>query len=149
MRSYQFSWNQILRRLALTAGVLLVCMLARADVLELKNGKVLTGKYVGGTAGTIRFETSGGLQVIETSQALATRSEVSKIRSQVGLTFEPFMSDLNDVKKLLDSELSRESVKSAKHLTKQASWHGEDGVDSLKDVETEFDRVSAELVKYK
>ena len=60
----------------------------------------------------------------------------------------PFMSDLNDVKKLLDSELSRESVKSASNLIKQANWHGEDVVESLKDVETELDRVSAELAKY-
>lgn len=42
-----------------------------ADVLELKNGKTLNGKYVGGTAGTIRFETSEGVQVIETRQTLA------------------------------------------------------------------------------
>jgi hypothetical protein len=41
------------------------------DVLELKNGQVLNGKYTGGTAGTVRFETSGGLQVIETSQIVA------------------------------------------------------------------------------
>jgi len=60
----------------------------------------------------------------------------------------PFMSDLNDVKKLLDSELSRESVKSASNLIKQANWHGEDVTESLKDVETELDRVSAELAKY-
>lgn len=60
----------------------------------------------------------------------------------------PFMSDLNDLKKLLDSELSRESVKSAKSLIRSANWHGEDVVESLKDVETELDRVSAELAKY-
>src|SRR5262245_7349508 len=34
----------------------------RADVLELKSGSVLNGKYVGGTAGTVRFETSAGVQ---------------------------------------------------------------------------------------
>lgn len=62
---------------------------------------------------------------------------------------KPFMSDLNDIKKLLDSELSRESVKSAKSLIKSANWHGEDVVKSLKDVESELDRVSAELAKYK
>ena len=61
----------------------------------------------------------------------------------------PFMSDLNDIKKLLDAELSRESVKSAKNLLKNANWHGTDVVDELKDVETELDRVSAELAKYK
>jgi hypothetical protein len=55
----------------LAASALLACPLAHADVLELKDGKVLTGKYVGGTAGTLRFETSAGTQVIETSQALA------------------------------------------------------------------------------
>ncbi len=43
----------------------------RADVLELKNGKVLTGSYVGGTAATLRFQTSQGIEVIQTDQALA------------------------------------------------------------------------------
>ena len=43
---------------------------------------------------------------------------------------------------------ARESVKSASNLIKQANWHGEDVVESLKDVETELDRVSAELAKY-
>jgi chromosome segregation ATPase len=61
---------------------------------------------------------------------------------------KPFMSDLNDLKTLFDNELSRESVKSAGKLIKQANWHGADVVESLKDVETELDRVSAELAKY-
>lgn len=61
----------------------------------------------------------------------------------------PFLSDLNDIKKLLDSELSTGSVKAAKKTIKQANWHGSDVVDSLKDVEVELDRVSAELNKYK
>ncbi len=43
----------------------------RADVLELKNGTILNGRYNGGTAGTVRFETSAGVQVIETSQITA------------------------------------------------------------------------------
>ena len=55
-----------------TAMLLAVAALSsRADVLELKNGKTLNGKYVGGTAGTLRFETSEGVQVVETAQALA------------------------------------------------------------------------------
>lgn len=45
--------------------------LSRADVLELKNGQVLNGKYVGGTATTVRFESAGGLQVVETSRIVA------------------------------------------------------------------------------
>jgi hypothetical protein len=57
-------------------GLALACVLtgppqAGADVLELKNGQVLTGRYVGGTAGTIRFETGSGVRVVEASQALA------------------------------------------------------------------------------
>ena len=58
--------------LCLSAGLLLGwAAAASADVLELKNGQVLNGKYAGGTAATIRFETSGGTQVIETGKALA------------------------------------------------------------------------------
>jgi hypothetical protein len=51
--------------------MLVVAGTAEADVLELKNGQVLTGKYMGGTAGTIRFETGKGVQVVESSQAVA------------------------------------------------------------------------------
>src|SRR5437899_1247966 len=54
------------------AGLISLTLLsAHGDVLELKNGKVLNGKYVGGTAGTVRFETGDGVQVIEAGQALA------------------------------------------------------------------------------
>jgi hypothetical protein len=57
--------------LLITIIVLAGAWLASADVLELKSGKTLNGRYVGGTAGTIRFETAEGVQVIETGQALA------------------------------------------------------------------------------
>lgn len=57
--------------LRLTAALLAGLAPASADVLELKNGQVLNGRYVGGTAGTIRFDTGTGPQVFETSQALA------------------------------------------------------------------------------
>jgi chromosome segregation ATPase len=60
----------------------------------------------------------------------------------------PFMSDLNDIRKLLDSELSANSVASTKSLIRQANWHGEDVRESLTDVEKELDRVAAELAKY-
>lgn len=44
-----------------------------ADSLELKNGTVLDGKYAGGTASTIRFETSSGVQTVETAQVTALK----------------------------------------------------------------------------
>lgn len=62
--------------------------------------------------------------------------------------FQPFMSDLNDLKKMFDSELTTTSVKSAKDLIRQARWHGSDVADALDDVEKELDRVAAELAKY-
>jgi len=61
----------------------------------------------------------------------------------------PFMSDLNDINKLLESELTETSVASTKGTIRQANWHGEDVRESLTDVEKELDRVSAELAKYK
>jgi hypothetical protein len=55
----------------ITVLALLAALSSQADVLELKNGKVLNGKYVGGTAGTIRFETGNATQVFETAQVTA------------------------------------------------------------------------------
>lgn len=71
MKPNQFLLNRVLCRLGATGSVCLACALAQADTLELKNGQVLTGKYVGGTTATLHFETSAGQQTIETSKALA------------------------------------------------------------------------------
>jgi len=54
--------------LFLSAVLLLWAAAARADTLELRNGTVLAGKYLGGTADLVRFETSAGLQIVEYSQ---------------------------------------------------------------------------------
>jgi hypothetical protein len=50
--------------MAMTCGI-------HADILERKNGTILDGKYAGGTAGTVRFETSAGVQVIQTGEIIA------------------------------------------------------------------------------
>jgi hypothetical protein len=60
----------------------------------------------------------------------------------------PFMSNLNDVRKLLDSELTESTVNATKGSIKQARWQGEDVQESLLDVEKELDRVAADLAKY-
>jgi len=44
---------------------------AVADTLELKNGKVLQGKYVGGTQVVLRFEVNGEVQTFNTSDVVA------------------------------------------------------------------------------
>ena len=64
--------TEILRiGLFVLAGLLLAAGTVYGDVLELKNGTILNGRYVGGTAGTIRFETNEGTSVVETSQVVA------------------------------------------------------------------------------
>ena len=53
------------------AGILSGAIAASADVLELKNGTVLSGKFAGGNATSINFETSAGMQVVDRGQAVA------------------------------------------------------------------------------
>jgi hypothetical protein len=53
------------------AGGVWLCGAVRADVLELKNGTVLNGKYLGGTMESVRFDGGSGTQVIATSQIIA------------------------------------------------------------------------------
>jgi chromosome segregation ATPase len=60
----------------------------------------------------------------------------------------PFMSDLNDLKKLFDTELSTTTVATSKSLIKSANYHGTDVRESMVDVEKELDRVTAELATY-
>ncbi len=62
--------------------------------------------------------------------------------------FVPFLSDLNDIKKLLDGELTTKSVSTTKNLVRKATRSGADVREALTDVETELDRVSAELATY-
>jgi hypothetical protein len=59
------------QHLFIITPLIVATVCARADVLELKSGKTLNGKYVGGSAGTVRFETGEGIQVIETASAVA------------------------------------------------------------------------------
>src|SRR5713226_2787677 len=44
---------------------------AAADTLELKNGKVLQGKYLGGTQVVLRFEVNGEVQTFNTNEIVA------------------------------------------------------------------------------
>lgn len=42
-----------------------------ADTLELRDGRIISGRYQGGTATTLRFETATGVEVVPTSTVLA------------------------------------------------------------------------------
>ncbi len=44
---------------------------AAADTLELKDGRVLKGKYLGGTQAVLRFEVSGEVQAFNTNDIVA------------------------------------------------------------------------------
>jgi hypothetical protein len=57
-----------MRLLTLTALFIAAGGLASADRMTLKNGNVVRGTYLGGTARQIRFDVNGGVQTFETDQ---------------------------------------------------------------------------------
>jgi hypothetical protein len=61
-----------LSRLMVMAGAALVfARLGFADTLELKDGRVLQGKYLGGTQAVLRFEVNGDVQTFPTHDVVA------------------------------------------------------------------------------
>ncbi len=63
--------NKIYRFLAAVALELFFVGWAAADTLELKDGRVLKGKYLGGTQAVLRFEVSGEVQAFNTNDIVA------------------------------------------------------------------------------
>jgi hypothetical protein len=61
-------WNRLVAAAAL--GLLFVGV-ALADTLELKDGRVLQGKYLGGTQAVLRFEVNGEVQAFSTNDVVA------------------------------------------------------------------------------
>src|SRR5215510_10235790 len=55
---------------AIAVGLFLVSV-AAADTLELKSGKVIQGRYLGGTAAILRFEVNGEIQTFSTNDVVA------------------------------------------------------------------------------
>ena len=61
-----------LKRLFVAALAVPFCVsVAAADTLELKSGRVVQGKYLGGTAAVLRFEVSGEVQTFSTNDIVA------------------------------------------------------------------------------
>jgi len=61
-------WNRIL---AVAIFGLLLAGRASADTLELRDGRVLQGKYLGGTRAVLRFEVDGAVQTFNTNDVVA------------------------------------------------------------------------------
>src|SRR5690349_15411550 len=53
------------------AVALFFVSVAAADTLELKSGKVVQGRYLGGTAAILRFEVNGEIQTFSTNDIVA------------------------------------------------------------------------------
>jgi hypothetical protein len=63
--------KRVNRFLAAALLGLLFVGVAAADTLELKDGRVLKGKYLGGTQAVLRFEINGEVQTFNTTDAVA------------------------------------------------------------------------------
>jgi hypothetical protein len=63
--------KSFVRFFATTAIVLLFVTIAAADTLELKDGRVLEGRYLGGTQAVLRFQVEGNIQTFNVNQVVA------------------------------------------------------------------------------
>lgn len=61
----------VLKAICAVAAALALAGAATADTLELKDGTVLRGRYLGGTAALVRFEVRGRVQTYQVTQIVA------------------------------------------------------------------------------
>src|SRR5262244_4104718 len=59
------------RAILAASAVLLLAGIGFADTLELKDGRVLQGKYLGGTQTVLRFQVNGDVQTFPTNDIVA------------------------------------------------------------------------------
>src|SRR5689334_20418051 len=59
------------RALLAGAGLLILAGIGFADTLELKDGRVLQGRYLGGTQTVLRFQVNGDVQTFPTNDIVA------------------------------------------------------------------------------
>ena len=70
-------------------SVLLIMFTLPADTLVLKNGLTLEGKYKGGTETTIKFETSGSVQEVATSEIKSLSFSAPAEKAEAGVITDP------------------------------------------------------------
>lgn len=63
--------SRLLRFVGMAAACLIVAAGAAADTLELKDGRILQGQYMGGTQRVLRFEVNGNVQTFNVNDAVA------------------------------------------------------------------------------
>ncbi|HEY1424656.1 MAG TPA: hypothetical protein VGF20_14475 [Candidatus Acidoferrum sp.] len=63
--------NKLWKGLAASVALLVFAGLACADTLELKDGRVLQGRYLGGTQAVLRFEINNDVQTFSTNDIVA------------------------------------------------------------------------------
>jgi hypothetical protein len=63
--------NHLKRFIFAAAAALLLISSASADTLELKDGRVLQGRYLGGTQAVLRFEVNGEVQTFSVNDVVA------------------------------------------------------------------------------
>jgi hypothetical protein len=63
--------KHFVRFVAAAALALLFVTIAAADTLELKDGRVLQGRYLGGTQAVLRFEVEGNIQTFRVNEVVA------------------------------------------------------------------------------
>src|SRR5579862_2760900 len=63
--------TRFVRTIAATALGLLFASAAMADSLELKDGRVLTGRFLGGTQALMRFSVNGEVQTFNVTEIVA------------------------------------------------------------------------------
>src|SRR5215467_10662399 len=67
----EFTMKNLTRGLLTAIAVLVLGGIGFADTLELKDGRVLQGKYLGGTQAVMRFEVNGEVQTFPTHDIVA------------------------------------------------------------------------------
>src|SRR5215467_4268568 len=67
----EFTMKNLTRGLLTASAVLVLAGIGLADTLELKDGRVLQGKYLGGTQAVLRFEVNGEVQTFPTHDIVA------------------------------------------------------------------------------
>jgi len=65
--------NTFKHLVGVAALALIFCAAASADTLELKDGRVIQGRYLGGTRVIVRFEVEGDVQTFRVSEVSAVR----------------------------------------------------------------------------